>query len=216
MTFSEVATYVANRLRPDGDFIVEIPDTAPWYNTDFGGELIRLLKMYSQDTKGIIKFNETVTIAENDIELDLSDSANCAFDLFEVVNIWIDDVKMDRALEWDDLRNAFGPSPDNGRPYKWMQVRPSVIRFDRPVDGGTYVVKATGFATHPTITADTNQVIGIGYEDLDLFNAYVQVNIREFVASDEIGVGRLARVDEKKAMRLNSIRARQLRRAGYK
>lgn len=192
MTFSELCLFVAEDLRPDGDSLTVIPAAGPYYTTRFGIRLALYLRQFSVETLSLFEPKVALTLAEDDWNVDLSNPAKCAKDIYTPWKTWLEGVEVKRRSSFESLR--VHPDAVKGIPYQFAQIGPSRIHFQVPL-AGNYQGFVQGWAKHPAITADNN-VVQLSDDRIELFSRYVAAMMREDVASDEIGILRLQRLDK--------------------
>lgn len=211
MTFQTLAEYVAFELRPDGDTAFTLPESTPYFSTPYGIRLDLLLKRFSRDTLLLFTPNVEITVSEGDREFDFSDPANCALALFDVHRIYLANERITRHSSTEKILRNWSPLTPAGRPYAYAPLSDYKILFEVECADDIEDCFAQGFYRHPTITAD-NSPVSIPDEYLDIFARYAAAFLRSNVASDEIGLARLARVDQAAAQGVRKMKTDALMR----
>lgn len=214
MTFGELASFIATRMNSDGDCKVEIPSSPSiWYSTAFGLEVARLLRAYSAETFLFFATQATLTLAEDDYEVDLLDSSVCSLPIFDPYAIYVDG---NRLVPSDSEVKGLLPDGSIAKeiPFSFSKIDYGWIRLNSfcPEDMDEVPCLISGWREHLPIESDSTKVRGIPPHEVDLFSAYVEVSLRESAASDGVGFERLKRVDEGKYKLLVTKRSDNWRR----
>ena len=206
MTFDQLAEYVAVNSRPDGDTVLEVPKEGPYYGTPYSSRLARILRMFTTETPLLFAAMQPITIDAGVREFDLTNATKCPLAFWDVRRLWINDQPIARLDSAVRIMTGWTTAGPVGAPNLYAHIdRTKIVFNNKPVAllTGCY---AQGWYRHPEITAGTT-VIHTSVEDrLELFDRYAQANLREYVASDEVGMARLQKVDAEAAEALKQIR----------
>lgn len=208
MIFSDLCRYVGEELRPDGDSLVAIPATGPYFSTRFGLRVANYLQTFVTETLCLYTPAAALTLDEGDVEIDLSDSSKCAKSICFPLKLWLEDTEVRRVSNTEELR--FSPMTHPAFPTKWAIVSDTSIHFDAPLPDD-YAGYVAGFFRHPAIASDSTPVI-VAPERLDILCRYIQLSMREDTASDEIGLARIQRLEAKVREDMSKLRGLAMKR----
>lgn len=207
MTYLEVAEWVAADLEPDGDSFLTVPTEAPYFSTSWGKRLAAYISNFTVDSYLLYSASTACTITTGDRIYSFADTANCTKHFFDVDALFVNNYPLSKIRNVAELMRGWNPGIAAATPMSWAQLDKSRIIFNTEVSSlltGTY---AQGFYRHPAITSDAQELEIVEPEYLELFSRYAQVMLREKVASDDIGMARLQRVDQQSYQAVLALRS---------
>lgn len=196
LTFETLAKQLIRRMRSDGDTFVELPTAGPYYDSEFGEEMIDALKDFSVVAKMLYTPRRTFLIpalSGGYRIINWSNSVHSTSKFYDPTEIYVDGKKITRKSV-EEIEDNWHPTKPQNVPLCWAKLDEDRIIFDcNTPDAGVSNCFAKGYYEHGDITADT----GTGSEvDMprnvkEIFLAYAQVRFRANSAKDEIGFRRI-------------------------
>lgn len=212
MTFAQLATWIIADMTPDGDSFLPLPTAPTYFDHPWGQRLAAYLSNFTCETYVLFAASEPITVEAGDREFSFADSDNCAKHFFDVERIFINREPLAKARHVRYLTHKWTPATPPGTPSCWAQMDSSRILFDVECASSLDGTFAQGFYRHPAISSD-DQVVEIeAPEHVELFSRYAQTLFREKVASDEIGLSRLQRLDQQAFNAIQQLRGDRLSR----
>jgi hypothetical protein len=193
-TFQEFTEFVASDLTADGDSQFTLPESA-YYSSPFGKRLAVLLKSFSVQTNSFFTIKEAITIGAGDQTFDLSDSSNCSKSFHSVSKVWLNGEPITKLDSVMALMAIVNPDDGPALPSAWAQLDEKRILFNSDPTGSIANSYVAGFYRHPNITSDET-LVDFPEDEWPMLSQVVGISLRLNVAADEIGLSRIAQMND--------------------
>jgi hypothetical protein len=211
-TFGELCEYLTADLRPDGDAMFEIPTAAPYHSSPFGKRVAVYLLSLSVTVQAHYTTKTTITVGANDNLFNLDDPANCALAIYHPTSVILNKSQIYQCRSVKEFEEHAGPDRYiNRQPSAYVIIDRYQIQFDSNPTGAIPNSYVTGYYRHPNITSDETQVL-FPMDEWPALTRTIQTMMRENVTADEIGFGRLQRLDQLAYEYIRRKRAASIRR----